>query len=310
MTTPIRIGVVGLGKIATDAHLPAIEASEDFELAFLVDQQSCSNSSAPVFCSLDSALDAAVQFDAVALCTPPQVRTELCEKLSLVQCAILLEKPPLASPGAARLVKAKALRSHQPIFAAWHSRFGAQMPASMEWARTHRLKRGRIAWCENPAKWHPNQAWLWQPGGLGVFDPGINALSILTALYPQSWSVSSAHFRVPENAQTPVAAKFELLRDCARVDVAFEFHDSDDEIWSIRLEAEDGEVLELADGGAAMSVNGDPADHASTNEYEGVYRRFAELVRSRQTDFDISPLEIVADAFLIARHERVGPIVS
>lgn len=310
MTTPIRIGVVGLGKIATDAHLPAIDASDDFDLAFLVDPTNGSDGSVPVFGSLDGALDAAVQFDAVVLCTPPQVRTELCERLSFVQCAILLEKPPLASPGAARLVKAQAHRSNQPVFAAWHSRFAAQMPAAMEWARTRRLKRGCIVWRENPAKWHPKQAWLWQPGGLGVFDPGINALSMLTALFPQSWSVSSACFRVPENAQTPVAAEFELLGDGPKVDVTFEFHDSDDEIWSIRLEAEDGGVLELVDGGAAMSVNGELAGHASANEYEGVYRRFAELVRSQRTDFDISPLEIVADAFLIARHERVGPIIG
>ncbi|HCN91966.1 Gfo/Idh/MocA family protein [Hyphomonas sp. UBA5107] len=310
MTTPIRIGVVGLGKIATDAHLPAIDASKDFDLAFVVDPSSDFDSSAPVFSSLDGALHSAVQFDAVALCTPPQVRTELCERLSLVRCAILLEKPPLASPGAARLVKARARWSNQPIFAAWHSRFAAQMPAAMDWARTRRLKRGRIVWRENPAKWHPDQAWLWQPGGLGVFDPGINALSMLTALFPQPWSVSSARFRVPENVQTPVAAEFVLLGDGPKVDVNFEFHDSDDEIWSIYLEAEDGGVLELVDGGASISVNGEPVGHAPAGEYEGIYRRFAELVRSRQTDFDISPLEIVADAFLIARHQRSGLITG
>lgn len=308
MMNPIRIGVVGLGKIAMDAHLPTIAESLDYELAFLVDRHADASGVVPTFSSLDSVLEADLPFDAVALCTPPHARLELCERLVGLPCAILLEKPPFASVSAAKYVREQALLSKQPIFAAWHSRFAAQMSSAMAWARIHPLKRGTIVWRENPVKWHPGQTWLWQPGGLGVFDPGINALSMLTALYPVSWTVRDPRFKVPSNSQTPIAADFELMVSSATVQVSFEFHNSNDEVWLIRLEAIDGEVLELSDGGAALSVNGVSVENVSTSEYIGVYRRFGELVRSRQTEFDISPLEIVADAFLLAKHERVTPI--
>ena len=38
MDKRIRIGVVGLGKIAQAEHLPAIARNPDFELAFVVDR--------------------------------------------------------------------------------------------------------------------------------------------------------------------------------------------------------------------------------------------------------------------------------
>ena len=36
------------------------------------------------------------------------------------------------------------------------------------------------------ARWHPGQEWIWQAGGFGVFDPGINALSIVTRILPRA----------------------------------------------------------------------------------------------------------------------------
>jgi hypothetical protein len=45
-----------------------------------------------------------------------------------------------------------------------------------------------IVWHEDVRKWHPGQQWIWEPGGFGVFDPGINALSIATRIFPASSS--------------------------------------------------------------------------------------------------------------------------
>ena len=300
MTDLIRIAVVGLGKIAQDAHLPAIARSDEFELAFLVDPRFKADGPIPAFQSLDAALTAGVPFDAIALCTPPQSRLELCEQLLETSCAIL--------PSTARIFSERARKAGIPIFAAWHSRFSSQMPAAIAWARHHPLKRGVIEWRENASKWHPGQGWLWQPGGFGVFDPGINALSILTALYDSNWAVSDVHFRTPENFHTPISADFTLSARGAKVDVCLEFHTSSEEVWSIRLEAVNGEVFELTEGGAAISVGGGPIKGADTSEYDALYRHFAKLVRHRQTDFDISPLEIASEAFLRARHTPIAPM--
>ena len=40
----------------------------------------------------------------------------------------------------------------------------------------------RIDWRESVRKWHPGQEWVWEPGGFGVCDPGINAMSIFTEI--------------------------------------------------------------------------------------------------------------------------------
>ncbi|MFX5656779.1 hypothetical protein ABTE24_21610, partial [Acinetobacter baumannii] len=50
----------------------------------------------------------------------------------------------------------------------------------------HAPRKVKVIWREDVRHWHPDQEWIWQPGGLGVFDPGINALSIVTEILPQA----------------------------------------------------------------------------------------------------------------------------
>jgi D-galactose 1-dehydrogenase len=57
-------------------------------------------------------------------------------------------------------------------------------PAKAWLAGKRQVARGRITWREDVRKWHPGQDWVFEPGGMGVFDPGINALSILTISCP------------------------------------------------------------------------------------------------------------------------------
>lgn len=184
-----------------------------------------------------------------------------------------------------------------PIFTVWHSRFAPQMAIAREWAKKHKLASGTIEWRENPAKWHPGQDWLWQSGGFGVFDPGINALAILTDLYPEQWAVSHADVRYRTGAATPVAAEFILLSGAAEIRAVFEFHAREDEIWTIQLTASRGETLELSKGGAVVSVNGGPARHAPVAEYDAAYLHFAELIREGRSIIDFSPLRIVEGVF-------------
>ena len=46
------------------------------------------------------------------------------------------------------------------------------------------MKRLLVTWKEDVRHWHPGQQWIWEAGGFGVFDPGINALSIVTKIMP------------------------------------------------------------------------------------------------------------------------------
>src|SRR3546814_16316265 len=49
MTPPIRIGIIGYGKIARDQHIPDIPTSQDFQLAAIRDPTHSAAAAAPFF---------------------------------------------------------------------------------------------------------------------------------------------------------------------------------------------------------------------------------------------------------------------
>ena len=63
---PISIAVCGLGKIAFDQHIPAIESSKDFQLAATV-SQSKAIPGVPSFLSLQELAECLLNIDAIAL---------------------------------------------------------------------------------------------------------------------------------------------------------------------------------------------------------------------------------------------------
>ena len=63
-------------------------------------------------------------------------------------------------------------------------------------------------------------------------------------------------------------------------------------------------------GGEHMEIDGKPVDLPKPSEYASIYRRFGELVRSGQSDVDVSPLQQVADAFMLGRRIAVEPFVE
>jgi D-galactose 1-dehydrogenase len=69
----------------------------------------------------------------------------------------------------------------------------------------------------------------------------------------------------------------------------------------------DGGRLRLSRGGAVLAVGDEAPVEASDEEYPNLYRRFAELVNGRQSDVDVEPLRLVADAFLCGRRQIVDP---
>lgn len=304
---PIRIGIVGFGKIARDQHIHAICANPAFALTALVNPTP-PGGDVPAFTSLDAAFAAGLDLDAVAICTPPNARSEPCRVATEHRCAILLEKPPAVTASNALALKRMADDAGVPIFASWHSRFSPMVAQAQAWSAEHTLCRGNIIWHEDAHKWHPGQEWLWRRGGFGVFDPGINALSILTALHPSSWRVSDARFDVPENVEMPLSAHFALHDGQARIDVALDFRPAAEDIWSIHLEALGGDTLDLTEGGAALSFNGAPKLRGERREYAGVYQQFADLICSGASDFDMSPLEIAEAVFASAKITPVPPI--
>lgn len=298
--TVTRLAVIGLGKIARTEHLPAIAHDPRFELVTTVDPSSDAAADVPHYASIE----AAPQLDAVAICTPPQFRTEIARAAIERGWHVLLEKPPAASVVELDALKLAARECGVTLFAAWHSRFAAGVEPARSWLAGRTIKRVDITWREDVRVWHPGQDWIWRSGGFGVFDPGINALSIVTHILPLPLSVRAAELSVPENRAAPIAARIEM-QDAASaiVKADFDWRQTGTQTWDIVVETDAG-VLRLRRGGAEVEAPGlGPVPPQA--EYPALYRRFAELIASGASDADGAPLELAQSSLLIGRKTLV-----
>lgn len=303
---PVRIAVVGLGKIAHDQHLPAIAASPDFTLVAGM-SPSGGAPDIPVYRSIDELLAGDEGIEAVAMCQPPQVRFDAAMKAVRAGKHVLLEKPPGATLAEVRALTQAAADKGVTLFAAWHSRFAHGVEPARGLLSGKTITRVEIVWKEDVRRWHPGQQWIWQAGGMGVFDPGINALSIATRILPEAFFLRSGRIEVPANREAPIAASL-VFSDCLGTPITAEFdwRQSGPQTWDIRVETNEG-VLLLERGGGRLSIDGVAQPIGAETEYPALYERFADLIAMRASDADRAPLRHVADAFLRAERRSVAP---
>ena len=294
---PIGIAIIGFGKIAADSHVPAIEGNVRLQL--LATSSRSGAGPQPSFTDWRVLIREVEGLEAVAITTPPGLRMEIAAACAAAGLHVLLEKPPAASLG-----EAEALRAINPdvtMFASWHARHNPAVLAAADLLAGKRIASMRIVWHEDVHKWHPGQDWIWQPGGFGVFDPGINAFSIATAIMPQPLFVKSARLTVPEGAQTPIAAEVDFGPGLS---ASLDWRRSEGEEWTITAQTDDGLEVRLEKGGADLVVNGERQDCAGMGEYPSLYAHFLDLIDNRRSDFDVSPLRLVADCLLVGSVER------
>lgn len=294
----IAIGIVGYGKIARDQHQPAIAASEDFELVAVADPAS-KHPVLPSYSSVAEMLAAQPEIAAVALCMPPQFRAEAARETIAAGLAVLLEKPPCETVLEAEQLVAAAQERGVALHTAWHSQHGAAVGAARDWLAGRAIRSVRVTWKEDVRVWHPGQPWIWQAGGFGVFDPGINALSILTAILPPL-RLDEAEIEVPVNCASPIAARLRLGGDGFAVHADFDFRQTGPQSWDIAVETDAGEML-LSHGGNKLAIDRQAQDVSAEAEYPAIYSRFACLVREKRVEADLAPLRLVEAALARAR---------
>jgi D-galactose 1-dehydrogenase len=204
----------------------------------------------PYYQTIEAMLAGFPAVEAVAICTPPQARYEVARRALEHGCHVLLEKPPGATLNEVHALIHLAQRQKVALFATWHSREAAGVEPAREWLAAQWVRAVRVEWKEDVRVWHPGQSWIWKAGGLGVFDPGINALSILTHILPGTLVLKEAELAVPENCETPIAAKLELTNEHhAIVEMELDFLHAGSPSWTICVTANAGELL-LENGGA------------------------------------------------------------
>lgn len=297
----IAVGIVGYGKIARDQHVPSIAGNTRFFLAGVASPRS-KGEGVPTFPDLKTMLAERPDIEAVAICTPPEVRHAIAREALEAGRHVMLEKPPAAAITEAYDLATLSAAKGLTLFATWHSRHAAGVEPARAWLKNKRIRHVRIDWKEDVDRWHPGQAWIWTPAGMGVFDPGINALSIATRVLPQSLILSAAKLYLRKAEEAPIAADLTLrLSDGTPVEAAFDWRPREDDQWTIRVEAEEG-ALVLSSGGSQMTIDDRTMELPETHEYPGVYARFAELIAAKTSEADYAPLILVADACL--RGER------
>jgi D-galactose 1-dehydrogenase len=306
-----KIALVGIGKIAVDQHVPALNASDEWELSATVSRHG-SVDGVESFSDFSRMLSKRPDIDTVSLCLPPVPRFEYAKAAIEAGRHVMLEKPPGATLSECLALEAMAKKAGVSIYATWHSREAEGVEGAKSWLKDKVLKRLKVTWKEDVRRWHPGQAWIWAAGGLGVFDPGINALSIVTEILPTPIHLTSADLFFPENCDTPIAANLSFFHPHGGdVGAVFDFRQEGEQTWSIEIETDGGEIA-LTDGGAHLFINGvKQADQGSTltlsGEYPRLYAKMAKLVNLRGIDMDISPLAHVADAFLLGKRISVEP---
>lgn len=306
----IRIGLVGVGKIAHDQHIPAIAADPRFDLVAAASRSRPNLGDLPVFHDIEQMLAEGPPLDAVALCTPPQARRETALAALRAGKHVFLEKPPGATVGEVAELAAVAREQGVVLFTSWHSRFAAGVPQAKAWLAKNDVRTLSIEWREDVRRWHPGQTWIWQAGGMGVFDPAINALSILTEIMPDEVFVTDAKLQVPENVQSPIAGHVDMTTlKGATITADLDFLQTGPQTWDITAWSDAGE-LKLSLGGAELTIDGKAVEVGENREYPGLYDRFATLIAKGRSEVDVRPLTLVADAFMVGTRESVEAFIE
>ncbi len=308
----MKIALVGIGKIALDQHVPAISSSGFWELAATVSRHGRVDG-VETFTRIEDMLAARPDIPAVSLCLPPVPRFDAAAAALRAGRHVMLEKPPGASLSEVHALQTIVRDHGVTLFATWHSREAHAVAAARRWLAGSHIEHGQIIWREDVRKWHPGQDWIFEAGGMGVFDPGINALSILTHILPSPVHLTGAELDFPANRDAPIAARLTMTQGMGTqgmgtqaISADFDFRQQGPQTWDMEFQTDRGH-LALRMGGNLLEIDGQPAGGEDTimGEYPALYARMAELVGSGASDVDLSPMVLVADAFTLGRRVTV-----
>src|SRR6218665_3431010 len=303
-----KIAVIGIGKIAQDQHLPVIDKSPDFELAAVVSTRGVGHRDVPVFRTPAEFYKAMPEVKLVAICTPPAVPHVYVGEAIDAGKDVLLENPPTPTITEFEDLVAYGEKKGRVLYQTWHSRYNAAVDTAKLILKDEGVAEVRIDWRESVRKWHPGQEWVWEPGGFGVCDPGINAMSIFTKIMPFPVFVDKATLKFPANRQTPVDVEIEFKpaqKHKPKLSAGFNWLEESGEIWTVSIETRKGTKLKLERGGTVLKVDGKETVANPSSEYEAIYERFAKLLKKGKSEMDGSPLRLIGDAFLLGARENV-----
>lgn len=287
----IKIALVGTGKISQDSHIPTIMNSQNFELIAMVDPVE-DLGICKTYKNIEHAFIDRPDIHAVVIATPPSVRPDIALKALQARKHVMLEKPPAVTTSAIVPLEQIARSEDVTLLASWHSRYAPPITKAQDWLKNKHIKSISVEWRENIRDWHNDQNWVLEKTGLGVMDPGINALSILTYILPGKIIFQSGTQTIPINRKAPIVIDARCLyAKEAPVSLSFDFLHVGTPIWEIIVKTTSGNV-KLSQGGARAYINGVYFSTPQEQEYIRVYEHFSELINRQASDVELSPLSL------------------
>ena len=305
-----KLGLIGVGAIARKQHLPAIAANPAFELVAAASiAGEIEGNPVPFYRDHRAMLADHPEIEAVVICTPPRARLAPAADALAAGKHVLLEKPPAMTVGEIDHIAGLAARAGRVLHTAWHSQYNRGVERAAELLAGKTLASLHIDWKENVHKYHPGQTWIWQAGGFGVFDAGVNGLSILTRILDPMPFVVDATLDMPAGAEVAIAAEVTFSNGTdAKITGSFDWDWRGPDTREIRLTTTDGMTIELTNSGGRLVVDGTELLNPTRTEYADIYAHFDALLRAGTSSVHTAPLSIYADILLAGRPRAVGPV--
>jgi D-galactose 1-dehydrogenase len=194
------------------------------------------------------------------------------------------------------------------LYTAWHSQHNHAVAQARELLAGKAVARLLVTWREDVRKYHPGQRWIWQEGGFGVFDAGINALSILSRILPGLLFVRGAELFIPADCAAPIRATLRFgAGQPGDFSAELDWRGEAAEQREIEVDTACGMRLKLSQSGGRLELDGQEVADGTRSEYFMLYQHFAALIAAGTSDVDGEPLQMAADAFLLGRRTGVAP---
>jgi predicted dehydrogenase len=219
-------------------------------------------------------------FDAVSICTPPALHSEMAVGCLRAGCAVLVEKPMALTPDQCDQMIRATDESGSLLMVAHNQRYLPRHQAVKRLLESGKLGRPYLAHAVfghgGPEQWSPLQDWYFSPAqaGNGVLtDLGSHKFDLLSWLFDQQIVEISAFgqtFEKPTSASDTVVCALRLSGGTlASVHVSWAFHPDWENSLSIRCErgvirvptnADQPLIVETDDGITTLDAPDDPSD--------------------------------------------------
>jgi hypothetical protein len=168
----------------------------------------------------------------------------------------------------------------------------------MQRLQSSRIKNSKINWEEDFYRYHSGQVWVTKRAAGGIFDPLVNALSIVEKILGTTVKLVKGEAKVPSSWEAAISGSYEFEpvgRSHFPIMVKAAWRSGGSSRWDIIITTESGTEVKLGSGGGALAINGVPHDTPSTNEYVAAYEHCANRLMNKTPDVNYGPLQALID---------------